>query len=400
MAFFSKDAPDAEIGHNLDMQICIIGAGYVGAALAVALSFAHEVRVHDIDHSKAKRLEEWNKAHGGRACFVADQAKALEGAEYVFLAVPTDFDETTHRFDVSIVESVVDEVVRLSPSAAIVIKSTVPVGFTRALQQRYPDTTILFSPEFLREANAVEDCLNPSRVVIGCDPVHKAKAEALGDLFRAASADAPVLIAGLDEAEAIKLFANTYLALRVAYFNELDTYALYHGLSAKEIIDGVCLDPRIGQGYNNPSFGYGGYCLPKDTKQLLHNFEFVPQNLIDSVVKSNLTRKKAIADEAARLAKKKSDDPRIGVYRLAMKAGSDNFRQSAIIDILDDLAERGFKVLVYEPNLQETSFHGASVIHDLDRFKEESTLILTNRMDDNLSDVKEKTFTRDLFHRD
>lgn len=384
------------------MRIGIIGAGYVGSALAVSLSRAHDVTVFDIDFSKSARIEELNSHYLGKAHFVANANEAIDDKDFIVLCVPTDYDEKTHRFDVSAVESSLRLVAERKAKGSVVIKSTVPVGFTVEAMSRYPSLTLMFSPEFLRETSSVEDCLNPSRVVVGRQEKDAEEARKFASALTsiAETDNVHVLYVGPSEAEAIKLFSNTYLALRVAYFNELDTYAMYHGLSAEDIIAGVTLDPRIGAHYRNPSFGYGGYCLPKDTKQLLHNFESVPQNLVESVIKSNATRKQAIAREILKQAKAKKDNPRIGIYSLAMKKGSDNFRQSAVVDILDELRQEGADLVVYEPKWPEEQFHGVMAVKDFKTFCEQSDIIVANRMDDALSPYSNKVFTRDIYRKD
>ena len=316
----------------------------------------------------------------------------------MIIATPTNYDDTTHSFDTTSIESVLDLAAALNPDALVVIKSTIPVGYTEQIATQYPQLRILFSPEFLREGHALGDNLHPSRIVVGTpDPARKEDAELFARLLADGSEDddTPVLVTGATEAEAIKLFANTYLALRISYFNELDTYAESKGLDTKQILDGVCLDPRIGNHYNNPSFGYGGYCLPKDSKQLLANYEDIPQDLMRAIVDSNATRKAFIVERI--LAKRPK---MIGAYRLAMKAGSDNFRQSSIVDIIDELHKRDAGLVIYEPTLDAEQFHGIPVTHDLAQFKESCDLIIANRFNDELLDIAAKVYTRDLWHKD
>lgn len=388
------------------LKVAVAGTGYVGLSNAALLSRHHEVVAVDID---PERVDMVNARHAPiadpeliqlfadtqlnlRATVIAEEAYA--GADFILVATPTNYDEVTNHFDTSSVESVVLEASVYAPTATIVIKSTVPVGFTEQLIVSYPDQKILFSPEFLREGRALYDNLHPSRIVVGgTGPAAEQFARLL--LEGAEDEDVPVVMTGPTEAEAIKLFANTYLALRVAYFNELDTYAAARGLNTRQIIEGVGLDPRIGQHYNNPSFGYGGYCLPKDTKQLLANFADVPQNLIAAVVDSNSTRKDYIAAEIL----SRSPDI-VGIYRLVMKTGSDNFRESAIQGVMKRIKAEGIPVIIYEPTLEVEEFHHSRVVSDLDQFKRDSDVILTNRTAPELHDVKDKVYTRDLYGRD
>jgi UDPglucose 6-dehydrogenase len=388
------------------MKIAVVGAGYVGLSNAVLLARRHDVTVLDVDAARVaavnagrspiidRELEE--HLARGRLSLTAtrDRREAYADASYVVVATPTNYDPDTNRFDTSSVERVTAQALDVNPAATIVIKSTVPVGYTNTLRERHPGASILFSPEFLREGRALHDNLHPSRIVVGSDTSE-------GHLFAkllseaAEDDDVPVLFTGSTEAEAIKLFANTYLALRVAYFNELDTYAAHHGLDARQVIEGVGLDPRIGTHYNNPSFGYGGYCLPKDTRQLQANYDAVPQNLISAIVEANTTRKEFIADDILRREPKV-----VGIYRLTMKAGSDNFRESAVQGVMKRIKARGVKVIVFEPELQQKRFFNSKVIADLDEFKAKADVIIANRRTEVLDDVAEKVYTRDLYGRD
>ncbi len=393
------------------MKIAVAGLGYVGLAVATLLAQKCEVAAVDVVPEKVKMINERHSPieDADIERFFAekkldltattDGASAYAGAEFVVIATPTNYDEKKNYFDTSSVEKVITEVIAVNPDAVIVIKSTVPVGFTEYAREEYCCDNILFSPEFLREGRALYDNLHPSRIIVGV-PVRNARLQKAAHTFAALLSEGAeeesveVRFMNPTEAEAVKLFANTYLALRVAFFNELDTYADVRGLDTASIIDGVCLDPRIGSHYNNPSFGYGGYCLPKDTKQLLANYDKVPQNIISAIVAANSTRKDYIADRIIAMNPKT-----VGVYRLTMKAGSDNFRQSSIQGVMKRIKAKGIEVVVYEPALKEDSFFNSRVIRDLDEFKRVSDVILVNRRSKELADVAEKIYTRDLYSR-
>ena len=394
------------------MKITVAGTGYVGLSIAVLLAQHHQVTALDIVPEKVElinnkkspivdaEVEEYLANRPLQLQATTDQAAAYTGADIIVISTPTNYDPQRNYFDTSSVESALGMALQYAPDATIVIKSTVPVGYTKSLQTRAGHGNILFSPEFLREGHALYDNLHPSRIVVGCDREDKAmcrRARTFAGLLAEGALDenVPVLYPGLTEAEAIKLFANTYLALRVSYFNELDTYAEMRGLNTRDIIEGVCLDPRIGNFYNNPSFGYGGYCLPKDTKQLLANYQEVPENLIRAVVDSNHTRKDFVAERI--LAR---DPQRVGIYRLTMKANSDNFRQSSIQGIMKRIKANGIEVLIYEPTLQEETFYHSPVTHDLDYFKSACDVIVANRSSAELDDVADKVYTRDIYARD
>ena len=396
------------------MKISVVGTGYVGLSLAVLISRKYEVTAIDIIKDKVCLINSGKSPIADKEIEASLSSKKLhlkattdisecKGSDFIIIATPTNYDTATHKFDTSSVENVIDSIERLTPESTIVVKSTVPIGFSESITKRKQISNLLFSPEFLREGRALYDNLHPSRIIVGIpfkDQNLQDRAEQFADLLSECSEenDVNTLVMGSTEAESVKLFSNTYLAMRVSFFNELDTYAERNGLSSKQIIDGVCLDPRIGNNYNNPSFGYGGYCLPKDTKQLLSNYATVPNSLIEAIVESNDVRKRFIADTVEQKAGKK--EATIGIYRLIMKSGSDNFRESSVFDIMRMIRNDGYNVIVYEPTVKDDAYNDWKIVNDLDTFTTESDIILANRFNQELDPVKDKVFCRDIFNRD